>query len=290
MRHIETNGVTLAVDDRGDGYPVVFIHGFPELAYSWRHQVSALSDDGYRTISFDLRGSGGSSGPDAVEAYSLHAQVGDVVGILDRLGIEKAAVVGNDWGSIIAFAAALRHPERVSHVASLNVPYLGWPSGFPTTEMIRESFADRLGYVLSFQEPGAAEARFEADRAGWLRRVFTGVAGRSDFLTDDEFNVFLVSHSDSGLTGQFNLYRNIDRNVEEWAAYAGKPITQPTLLITVDSDPVLPASLAEGMQQHVPVLEVHHITSCGHWTQQERPGAVSGILTDWIGRMLDSID
>ena len=290
MRHIETNGVTLAVDDRGDGYPVVFIHGFPELAYSWRHQVSALSDEGYRTISFDLRGSGGSSGPDAVEAYSLQTQVGDVVGILDRLGVEKAAVVGNDWGSIIAFAAALKHPERVSHVASLNVPYLGWPSGFPTTEMIRENFGDRLGYVLSFQEPGAAEARFEADRAGWLRRVFTGVAGRSDFLTDDEFNVFLVSHSDSGLTGQFNLYRNIDRNVEEWAAYAGKPITQPTLLITVDSDPVLPASLAEGMPYHVPTLEVHHITACGHWTQQERPGAVSGILKDWLGRVLDSID
>ena len=290
MRHIETNGVTLAVDDRGDGYPVILIHGFPELAYSWRHQVAALSDDGYRTISYDLRGSGGSSGPDDVAAYSLDNQVGDVVGILDRLGLEKAAVIGNDWGSIIGYAAALKYPERVSHVGSLNVPYLGWPSGFPTTEMIEDHFADRLGYVLTFQEPGAAEARFEKDRAGWLRRIFDGVAGRSDFLTEDEFNVFLVTHSDAGLTGQFNLYRNIDRNVEQWAAYGGKPIAQPTLLITVDNDPVLPASMADGMAAHVPDLEIHHITGCGHWTQQERPGAVSDIFSNWLGRMLEGSD
>jgi pimeloyl-ACP methyl ester carboxylesterase len=289
MRHIETNGVTLAVDDRGDGYPVVFIHGFPEHAYSWRHQVAALSDEGYRTISYDLRGSGGSTGPDDIAAYSLENQVGDVIGILDRLGLEKAAVIGHDWGSIIAYAAALKYPERVSHVGSLNVPYLGWPSGFPTTEMIREHFADRLGYVLSFQEPGEAEARFEKDRSGWLRRILTGVAGRSDFLTEDEFQVWLDAHSDEGLTGQFNLYRNIDRNVEQWASYAGKPLTQRTLLVTVDSDPVLPAALAEPMSGYVTDLEVHHIESCGHWTQQERSGAVNEILSDWLGRVLEGV-
>lgn len=287
VRSIETNGVTLAVDDRGDGDPVIFVHGFPELAFSWRHQVTALSDEGYRTISYDLRGSGGSSGPDAVEAYSLHHQVDDVIGILDRLGLETAVVVGHDWGSIIGYAAALKYPERISHVASLNVPYLGWPSGFPTTAMIRDNFADRLGYVLTFQEPGSAEARFEQDRAGWLRRLFDGVAGRTNCLTDDEFNVFLATHSDSGLTGQFNLYRNIDRNVEEWAQFGGKPLTQPTLMITVDSDPVLPAAMAEAMKAHVPNLELRHVAGCGHWTQQERPDDVNRILSDWLGRMLE---
>jgi pimeloyl-ACP methyl ester carboxylesterase len=290
MQRIETNGATLAVDDRGDGSPVVFVHGFPELAYSWRHQVSALSEAGYRAISYDLRGSGGSTGPDSIPEYSLNRQVGDVVGILDRLGIESAVVVGHDWGSIIAYAAALKYPERVTHVVSLNVPYLGWPGGFPSSETIRDRMADRLGYVLSFQEPGHTESRFEADRAAWLKSIFNGVAATPDFLTEDEFNVFLVTHADAGITGQLNLYRNIDRNIEEWQEYQGAPITQPTLLVTVDLDPVLPASLAAGMEAHVPNLEIQHLTSCGHWTQQERPRAVSDILVSWLGRVIDRGD
>jgi len=287
MRQIETNGVTLAVDDRGDGYPIVFIHGFPELAYSWRHQIGPLADEGYRCISYDLRGSGGSSGPDEISAYSLAVQVEDVIGILDRLGLEHAAVVGHDWGSIIAFATALRHPDRISHVASLNVPYIGWPSGFPSTDVIGERFGGRLGYVLSFQEPGKTESTFRADPAAWLRRVITGVAGRPDFMSEAEFGVYVSAHTDAGLTGQLNLYRNIDLNVEAWAEYAGRPIVQPTLMVTVDSDPVLPRSMVDGMGSFVPDLEVRHVADCGHWSQQERPDEVTEILSDWLGRVLD---
>ena len=286
MRAIETNGVTLAVDDRGEGYPVVLIHGFPETSYSWRHVAPALQDAGFRVITYDLRGCGGSSGPPEIDAYSLAEQTGDLIGILDRLGIDQAAVVGHDWGSIISYASALRHADRISHVASLNVPHLGWPSGFPSIDSIRKRFAERLGYVLSFQEPGATEQRFADDPRAWMHRVFAGVAASPDFQTPVEFDTYVDSFVSSGLTGLLNLYRNIDRNIENQADIAGQPLTQPSLLITVDKDPVLPADLAKGMPRYAPDLEVAHVTDCGHWTQKEQPDRLNEVLLDWMGRRL----
>ena len=282
MRTIETNGVALGVDDRGDGYPVVLVHGFPELAHSWRHQVPALVDAGFRAISFDLRGTGASSGPQAVEEYALTRQVGDVVGVLDRLGLEQAVVVGHDWGSIIAYATALSHPARVSHVVSLNVPYLGLVSGFPPTEVIATKLRDRFGYVLSFIDPAASEAAFDRDPAGWLSKLYARVAGREGFLTPADLNAYVDGFAASGLTGQFNLYRNIDRNLEDFKHLDRSPLTQPTLMVTVDLDPILPPSTAGPMGDLAPDLTVRHIADCGHWTQQEQPDALNSILIDWL--------
>lgn len=286
MRAIETNGVTLAVEDRGEGYPVVLVHGFPETSYSWRHVAPSLHDAGFRVIAYDLRGCGQSSAPNGVRAYTLAEQIGDVIGILDRLGIESAALVGHDWGSIIAYATSLRHPERISHVVSLNVPHLGWPAGFPAIDTIRDRFSDRLGYVLGFQTPGETEGRFNADPRLWLDRAYSGVAGRREFLTSVELDAYTDSFTASGLTGLLNLYRNIDQNVADHVDIVGEPLTQPALLVTVDKDPVLPAGLAEGMPDFAPDLEVAHITDCGHWTQQEQPERTVDVLLDWMNRRI----
>lgn len=282
MRLIETNGVILAVDDQGAGDAVVLLHGFPEIAYSWRHQISALVDAGYRAISFDQRGYGGSSRPEAVEEYSLEHLVGDVVGLLDRLGIERATLVGHDWGSIVGWTTAIVHPDRISRVVSLNVPYRGACTGFPTTEVIREKLADRFGYVLMFQSEGVVEALFDADPDAWLRGVFSMVAGSKDFLTDAEFDVFAEAFRESGITGPVNWYRNIDANAQAYRSYAGAKITQPTLMLTADADPVLPASLVKGMGRWVEDLTTVIIEGSGHWTQQEQPDAVNDALLDWL--------
>jgi pimeloyl-ACP methyl ester carboxylesterase len=286
MRSIETNGVTLAVDDRGEGYPVVLLHGFPEFSYSWRYVAPALQDAGFRVVTYDLRGSGGSSGPEAIDAYGLDEQSADLIGILDRLGIEQVAVLGHDWGSIIAYAAALRYPERISHVMSLNVPHLGWPAGFPSTDDIRDQFSDRLGYVLSFQEPGATESRFAANPQAWMRKAFAGVSATPDFQSPEEFGSYVEAFTASGLTGLLNLYRNIDRNIQTQDDIAGQPLSQPALLVTVDSDPVLPASLGAGMARFAPDLEIAHISECGHWTQQEQPNRLIDVLLDWMVRKI----
>jgi len=284
MRSIETNGVTLAVDDQGTGDAVVLLHGFPELAYSWRYQIPAIVDGGYRAISFDQRGYGASSKPQAIADYSLEHLTGDVIGVLDRLGIDTATVVGHDWGSIVAWTTALVHPDRVSRVVSLNVPYRGACVGFPTTDVIKEKLADRFGYVLMFQDEGVVEAMFGADPEAWLRGAFAMVAGNKDFLTDEEFGVFADAFKAGGITGPVNWYRNIDANAMVFAGYLDAPIQQPVLMLSADGDPVLPVSLTEGMDRWIPDLTTVVIEDSGHWTQQEQPGAVNAALLDWLDR------
>ncbi len=282
VKRIETNGVTLAVDDEGAGDAIVLLHGFPELAYSWRYQIPALVGAGYRAIAFDQRGYGDSSIPEAVSDYTLTHLVDDVIGVLDALEIEKATIVGHDWGSIVAWSTAVTHPERVSRVVSLNVPYRGSCVGFPTTDVIREKLADRFGYVLMFQDEGVVEALFEADPRAWLKGAFAMVAGNKDFLSDHEFDYFLKPLISGGITGPVNYYRNIDANNEMFARYLHAPITQPTLMIAADADPVLPLSLAEGMDRWIAQLTTVTISNSGHWTQQEQPAAVTGALLDWL--------
>ncbi|NNC74683.1 MAG: alpha/beta hydrolase [Acidimicrobiia bacterium] len=282
MDLVTVGGVELNVLDEGTGPAIVLLHGFPELAYSWRHVVGPFVDAGYRVIAPDLRGFGGSSKPDQVEAYGLEHLVGDVLGLIDALDLGRPTVVGHDWGAVIAWSLAVMHPDRIDKLVSLNVPYRGWCSAFPTTETIREQMADRFGYVLMFQEPGVAEAWFESDPAGKLRAFYSGGASDPAFLTDDEFAVFLDAFVSGGITGPVNLYRNIDANAAATQHLANAPVTVPTLMIATDSDPVLPPSLVEGMDRWVPDLRVEVIGDCGHWTQQERPDEVVRLILDFL--------
>lgn len=282
MRTIEVNDISLSVDDRGDGDPIVLLHGFPELAYSWRNQIPALVDAGYRVVSFDQRGCGASGKPDSIVAYGLEHLVDDVVGLLDRLGIEAATLVGHDWGSIVAWTTAVTRPERVSRVVSLNVPYRGACIGFPTTKVLAEQLGDRFGYVLMFQQEGVAEAGFGANPEGWLMGFYAGGARGRPFMTDAELATYVDAFVAGGITGPVNWYRNIDRNAASFAHTINAPITQPTLMIAADSDPVLPLKLTEGMDRWISDLEVVVIEDCGHWTQQERPDEVNAALIEWL--------
>ena len=276
------NGGQLAVVDEGSGDPVVMIHGFPELAYSWRHQVPALTDAGFRAIAYDQRGYGDSSKPEDIDAYTLANLVADAVGLLDVLGLERATFVGHDWGSIVVWAVAIMHPERVHAVVSLNVPYRGWCAGFPSTEVIREKLADRFGYVLAFQEPGVTESAFDADADAWLRTIYLGIAADPAFMTDDEFAVYRDAFVRGGLFGPLGPYRNIDANAASTAHLANAPVTQPTLMMTADRDPIVPPSLANGMERWVQKLTVVDINHSGHWTQQEQPRQVNEALIGFL--------
>ncbi len=281
MSAVNVGEVDLAVYEEGAGEPVVLVHGFPELAYSWRHQLPALAAAGYRAIAYDLRGFGGSSRPEPVEAYRLTELVGDLVGLLDALELERATVVGHDWGSIVAWSAAVMAPTRVEALVSLNVPYRGWCCGFPTVATIAARHMDRFGYVVRFQGT-ETEERFAADPERWLRRVYAGVAA-GEFMTDDEFGVYRDAFATGGITAPLNLYRNIDRNVADTTAYADASVTVPTMMIAADADPVLPAPVAEGMERWIPDLRTEVIANCGHWTQQERPAEVNRLLIDFLG-------
>src|SRR3546814_7964880 len=124
FRSVATNGIELNVVEAGDGFPVVLAHGFPELSYSWRHQVPALADAGYKVICPDQRGYGKSDRPDAIADYDIHHLTDDLLGLLDEAGHEKAVFVGHDWGSMVVWQMALLHPERVAGVMGMSVPFL----------------------------------------------------------------------------------------------------------------------------------------------------------------------
>lgn len=172
-RKVQTNGVTLSVAEAGEpGAPVVVLcHGFPELAFSWRHQIAALADAGCHMLAPDQRGYGGSDAPAAVDAYTVAELCADVVGLLDDVGAEQAALVGHDFGAVVAWTAPLLHPDRFCAVAGLSLPPVPRPK-VPTTQAFRRIFGDNFFYVLYFQEQGPADAELAVDPATTLRRLF----------------------------------------------------------------------------------------------------------------------
>jgi pimeloyl-ACP methyl ester carboxylesterase len=288
---------------------VVLAHGFPELAYSWRAQIPVLADAGYHVLAPDQRGYGGSSRPDAIEAYNIHELTADIVGLLDDVGAERAAWVGHDWGAIMVWNAPLLHPDRVAAVAALSVPVVP-RAKVPPTQALRRTFGENFFYMLYFQEPGVADAELNGDPARSIRQVMFGqpapgdqgaalrmVApgpegfidrlaepdGLPDWISQDELDHYISEFSRTGFTGGLNWYRNFDRNWETTPELAGAKISVPCLFIGGSADPVLSFTRRDRAAQVItgPYREVM-IDGAGHWLQQERPDEVNAHLLDFL--------
>jgi len=308
-RTIHTNGIRMAVSEQGAGLPVVLCHGFPEIAYSWRHQMPALAAAGFRAIAPDQRGYGETDRPAAVRDYDIHHLTADLVGLLDALGLERAVFAGHDWGGIVVWHMPLLHPARTAGVIGVNTPYFPRPSAPPVT-LMRALWGDNY-YIVHFQKPGEADAALARD----VRRVFTQLVrsgvplaetrtprhGRNLvevvtgseppgrlLLSEDELQIYVRAFERTGFTGGINWYRNLDRNWETTPQLAGAKVEVPALMVTAEHDPVLRPELAEAMRDLVSDLETVMIPGCGHWTQQERPAELSGIMIDWLTRRFRS--
>jgi pimeloyl-ACP methyl ester carboxylesterase len=293
---VDVGGVRLWTLEAGprDGPLVVLVHGFPELAYSWRHQIEPLAAAGYRVLAPDVRGVGRSDRPPEIADYAMTALAGDVVGLIDHAGADRAVVVGHDWGADIAWKTAWMHPERVSAVAGLSVPFVPRAPAAPTT-LMRRHFGEDF-YIVWFQEPGVADEALARDvrRTLATTRVWdrTWAADpREDpptprFMTDDELAVYVESYERTGFTGGLNLYRNVDRNWEETAAYGDRRIDQPALFLTGERDPVRKFMPAEAMDGWVTDLRASVVVpGAGHWVNQEAPGAVNEALLGWLAEV-----
>lgn len=278
----DVGGVELAVYEHGAGRPVVLVHGFPEFAFSWRHQLEDLAAAGYRAISYDLRGYGASDAPEGVDAYGIDAIVSDLAGLVDVLALEDPVVIGHDWGSVVTQSTVLMHPGLFAAAGSLNVPYRGWCTAFPSTEYMREHLADRFGYVLWFHDGTKADDAFAADPARFLMGFYDGVAHVKDFLDADEFERYLEMFTTTGITSALHYYRNIDANLAATAHLANATIDIPYLMVAASHDPVLPVDLVDGMDRWVPQLHTVVVDDAGHWVQQEQPGAVSDAIIGFL--------
>ena len=166
---VEANGIRIHLAEAGKGPLVVLCHGFPESWYSWRHQLKALAEAGWRAVAPDMRGYGETDRPEEIEKYTLFHLVGDMVGVIAALGEEKAVIVGHDWGAPVAWHAALFRPDIFRAVAGLSVPFRPRGSTKPTSVMPKTEEAQF--YQLYFQAPGVAEAEFERDPRVTIRRM-----------------------------------------------------------------------------------------------------------------------
>jgi len=300
--------IELSVHIAGEGPAVVLSHGFPELAYSWRHQVQPLVDAGFRVIVPDQRGYGASDSPESIGDFDLEHLTSDLVAILDQLGIEKAVYAGHDWGGNVTWAMPNLFPERTVGSIGVNTPY----ALFPGTDVLRMVFPDpdKL-YLLWFQEPGVAEGVMDSQvracfnlimrRAGPpdgdsimkggedldanpFRRLAETEPMGEPFLSEQAFENYVRTFSETGFRGGINWYRNLDRNRELFPDIGIKKLDLPCLMVTAEWDRALTPALAEGMPDLCSDLDIHMIKECGHWTQQEKPDELSAILVDWLTR------
>ncbi|MGW1008168.1 alpha/beta fold hydrolase [Streptomyces sp. NPDC002520] len=320
LRHrtIEAPAGRLHLVEQGTGPLVLLVHGFPESWYSWRRQLPALAAAGYRAVALDVRGYGRSSKPAATDAYRMLDLVEDNVALVRALGEERAVVVGHDWGSSIAAASALLHPEVFRAVGLLSVPYAP-PGGPRPTDVFAQMGGDQEFYVSYFQEPGRAEAEMEPDLRGWLAGFYAAMSadtmpaqGEPDphfvahaggrlrdrfpggklpaWLTEDDLDVYAGEFERTGMTGALNRYRNMDRDWEDLARYGGAPIKQPSLFIggALDASTTWMADAIDAYPTTLPGLASTHILDgCGHWIQQERPEEVNRLLTAWLASLQD---
>jgi pimeloyl-ACP methyl ester carboxylesterase len=287
---VSVNGISLSVWIEGDGPTVVLCHGFPELGYSWRHQIPALVESGYRVAVPDMRGYGHSSQPTEVEAYDVLTIAADLIDLLDWLEADSAVFVGHDWGAVIAWSLARVHPERVRAVAGLSVPPTRRAPA-PPVSILRRDFGDDF-YIVWFQETGPADEALARD----VRRTITsreapgpkwaaaahGEARQPSWMTSEELEHYVRSFERTGFSGGLNYYRNIDRNWQLTASY-GDQIDRPAMFLTGERDPVNRFMPAEKLEEIVTDLRANVVVAgAGHWVQQERPEEVSQALVAFL--------
>ena len=318
LQYAQVNGIRMGFYEAGpkdDPVPMVLCHGWPEIAFSWRHQIKALSEAGIRVIAPDQRGYGATDRPEKVEDYDIEHLTGDLVALLDHLKIDKAVFVGHDWGGFIVWQMPLRHMARTAGVVGINTPHSDRAPIDPIA-LFKKRFGDSM-YIVQFQDPKREPDRIFAERTEQLFDAFmrkpipkkpeaaeTPVAGlgaspktnlafpqmvaaydakfdpREKILSPEEQAVFVDTFRKSGFTGGINWYRNMTGNWER-AVDLDHTVRVPSLMIMAENDAVLPPSAADGMEKIVPDLEKYLVRGSGHWTQQEKPAEVSEKLIEW---------
>jgi pimeloyl-ACP methyl ester carboxylesterase len=307
-RIVSVNGIEMFLREQGEGPLVMLCHGWPELSYSWRHQIPAIAEAGFHVVAPDMRGFGSTSAPDDIDSYSIFDHVGDMVALVAALGQREAAIVGHDWGAPVAWHAAMFRPDVFTAVAGLSVPPPSRGRGRPL-ETLRKDGIDNF-YWQYFQKPGIAEGEFQRDVGLTMRTLlgrgfsdpaaslfvedgkgFLGDAAIEralpDWLTEADLAHFTEAYQRSGFRGGLNWYRNLDRNWELTAPWQGAQIRRPSLFIAGAKDSVITgligARRVADMERILPNLKQKLIIDgAGHWIQQERPGQVNAALIGFL--------
>jgi pimeloyl-ACP methyl ester carboxylesterase len=310
------DGIRLNVALAGAGPLVLFVHGFPESWYSWRHQIGAVVAAGFRAAALEVRGYGASDKPRPVEAYSIVELAGDIAAVIDALAPEGAVLVGHDWGAVQVQAAALLHPAKVRGMVTVSVPAVAHPPRKPSETWPR-LYGERVFYQAYFQAEGVAEAEFEPDLERFIRIFFRSLSGQGSlddnvlirpagttrlldglpdpgelpaWLSGEDLRFYAESFRRSGLRGPLNRYRCVDLDWSLMRPYADARIAQPSLFIGGTLEPtryMVPGfdRYADPVPRLADVRGVHFLDGVGHWVQQEAPEETSRLILGFLATL-----
>jgi pimeloyl-ACP methyl ester carboxylesterase len=279
-RHVDLGDVRLHYVEAGEGPLVILLHGFPEFWYSWRFQIPALANAGFRVVAPDMRGYNLSEKPEGVESYRVEHLARDVEALIRTLGEDRAAVVGHDWGGVVAWTAAMRHPQAVERLAILNVPHPGrFGEGLRNPRQLRKSW-----YVFALQLPGPLGRFVEKRVFGWVKYNFRRDPVRSGTFTEEDIRRYAEAISRPGaLTASANYYRALFRRPPAQTRPLLRRIEAPVLVVWGEKDRYLVPELAEPDPAWVPDARVERLPDASHWVQQDAPEKVNDLLIRFLG-------
>ncbi|XP_022719457.1 uncharacterized protein LOC111277337 isoform X2 [Durio zibethinus] len=308
-RMVNVNGITMHVAEKGQGQVILFLHGFPELWYTWRHQILALSSLGYHTVAPDLRGYGDTEAPSSITSYSCMHIVGDLIALIDSLGVEQVFLVAHDWGAIIGWYLCLFRPDRVKAFVCLSVPFVPRKPKMKPLESMRLFFGEDY-YICRFQEPGKIEAeiaRFGTSEV--LKKIISGhkpgplclpkdnafginpdnPVTLPSWFSEEDLSYYADKFNKKGFTGALNYYRAFDLNWELTAPWTDVQVKAPVKYIVGDLDSVYTTPgmkeyvQSGGFKRDVPLLdEVVVMEGVGHFINQERAEEINSHIYDFI--------
>ena len=271
--YLETNGIRLHYATVGDGPLMLFLHGFPECWYSWRHQLVEFGKD-YKAVALDLRGYNESDKPKEKSAYVLPELIKDVKGAIEALGYERCVLVGHDWGGAIAWTFAYEYPEMLERLIVLNLPHPAkFAQGLRSPQQLLRSW-----YIALFQLPILPELLLKSNNYAAIRAAFENMAVDPETFSKTDLDMLVGAAKKPGaLTSMLNYYRNIFQSGgvlnRAWGV-----LHVPTLMIWGENDTALGKALTYGTEEYVETFEIRYIPQCSHWVQQERPGLVNGYM------------
>lgn len=281
IREVAANGRTFEVAEAGSGdHLVLCLHGFPELNYSWRHQMPLLAELGYRVWAPNQRGYGGSSRPKGVDAYRADRIVEDAAALFDASGASKLTLVAHDWGGAIAWLFAIRKTRAIERLVVMNLPH---PACFAAA-LKHGPQRRRSWYIAFFQLPFLPELMMGRNDARGIREAFRGMAVDKSRFPREVLDVYAKAALRPGaLTAMINWYRAAARHREALDTGDGT-VDVPTLIVWGEEDSALGLETLDGTERYVRDLTIRRLPGVSHWVQQEAPEAVNAILEEWLPR------
>jgi pimeloyl-ACP methyl ester carboxylesterase len=312
---VENGDVTLRVALQGTGPVIVCVHGWPELWYSWRHQINYFASQGYTVAAMDVRGYGGSSKPRDIASYTMRELTSDVAAVIEEMSDQPVVLFGHDWGAPISWNTALLYPELVAAVAGLSVPYVP-SSDLQLLDAADQIYKDRFFYQLYFQAEGTVEAELEADLKTALRKIYFALSGNAPinkwleakpssaklldgmedpdpfpaWMSNRDMNVYLQAFANGGFHGPINRYRAQRLDFDELSALRGRMLETPACFIGGERDAVRsfvpggdlyadPGAACSDFRGSTIIADV------GHWVQQEAPAATNEALATFLATL-----